>query len=60
MVIDGREVLRAAEELKTDVIVLDIAVPVLNGLDAGRQVKAMLSMVKLVLSDHEYRHRSGC
>jgi DNA-binding NarL/FixJ family response regulator len=48
MVSDGRELLRAAEELKPDVIVLDIAMPVLNGLDAGRQVKAMLPMVKLV------------
>jgi DNA-binding NarL/FixJ family response regulator len=30
------------------VIVLDIAMPVLNGLDAGRQVKEILPIVKLV------------
>ncbi|MFY9844256.1 MAG: response regulator transcription factor [Terriglobales bacterium] len=45
---DGQALLRAAGELNPDVIVLDIAMPVLNGLDAGRQVKQMLPAVKLV------------
>jgi DNA-binding NarL/FixJ family response regulator len=48
VVVDGRALLRAAGELRPDVIVLDIAMPVLNGLDAGRQVKEMLPAVKLV------------
>jgi DNA-binding NarL/FixJ family response regulator len=48
MVSDGRAMLSAAEELKPDVIVLDIAMPVLNGLDAGQKVKELLPMVKLV------------
>ena len=48
VVSDGRALLRCAVELKPDVIVLDIAMPVLNGLDAGRQVKEMLPAVKLV------------
>jgi DNA-binding NarL/FixJ family response regulator len=48
MVTDGRALLRAALELKPQVIVLDIAMPVLNGLDAGRQVKQLLPDVKLV------------
>jgi DNA-binding NarL/FixJ family response regulator len=47
-VADGRALVRAAGELKPDVIVLDIAMPVLNGLDAGRQIKKMLPGVKLV------------
>jgi DNA-binding NarL/FixJ family response regulator len=47
-VADGRALVRVAGELKPDVIVLDIAMPVLNGLDAGRQVKKMLPAVKLV------------
>ena len=47
-VADGRALVRASVELKPDVIVLDIAMPVLNGLDAGRQVKKMLPAVKLV------------
>jgi len=45
---DGRALLRSAGILKPDVIVLDIAMPVLNGLEAGRQVKQMLPAVKLV------------
>jgi DNA-binding NarL/FixJ family response regulator len=45
---DGRALLRAVSELKPDVIVVDIAMPILNGLDAGRQVKQMLPAVKLV------------
>jgi DNA-binding NarL/FixJ family response regulator len=48
VVSDGRALVRAALELKPDVIVVDIAMPVLNGLDAGRQVKEMLPAVKLV------------
>jgi DNA-binding NarL/FixJ family response regulator len=48
MVSDGRALLRAALELKPDAIVLDIAMPVLNGLDAGRKLKEMLPAVKLV------------
>jgi len=34
--------------LKPDVIVLDIAMPLLNGLEAGRQIKRKLRDVKLV------------
>ena len=48
MVSDGRAMLSAAEELKPDVIVLDIAMPILNGLDAGQKVREILPMVKLV------------
>jgi DNA-binding NarL/FixJ family response regulator len=48
VVADGRALVRAASELKPDVIVLDVAMPILNGLDAGRQVKEMLPTVKLV------------
>src|SRR5439155_18645300 len=48
VVSDGRALVRAAGELKPDVIVLDIAMPILNGLDAGRQVKKMLPAIKLV------------
>src|SRR5580704_7152814 len=48
VVSDGRAMLRAAVELKPDVIVIDVAMPVLNGLDAGQQVKETLPAVKLV------------
>src|SRR5271169_6003898 len=48
VVSNGRVLLRSALELKPDVIVLDIAMPVLNGLDAGQQVKEMLPAVRLL------------
>jgi DNA-binding NarL/FixJ family response regulator len=45
---DGRELLAAADALKPDVVVLDIAMPRLNGLDAGRQLKRRTPAVKLI------------
>jgi DNA-binding NarL/FixJ family response regulator len=45
---DGRALVAAAETLKPDVIVLDISMPLLNGLDAGRQIKKAQRDVKLV------------
>lgn len=47
-VADGRTLVRTAVNLKPDVIVIDVAMPILNGLDAGQQVKEMLPAVKLV------------
>jgi DNA-binding NarL/FixJ family response regulator len=45
---NGHEMVRAAAELQPDVIVVDIAMPILNGLDAGQQVKQRRPSVKLV------------
>jgi DNA-binding NarL/FixJ family response regulator len=45
---DGNALLEAAFTLRPDVIVLDIAMPGLNGLDAGEQIKRKLPLVKLV------------
>jgi DNA-binding NarL/FixJ family response regulator len=47
-VADGHALLEVAPRLKPDVIVLDIAMPLLNGLDAGRQVKEIVPGVKLI------------
>jgi DNA-binding NarL/FixJ family response regulator len=48
IVTDGRRLIAAADELKPDIIILDIYMPHLNGLDAGSQVKQTLPGVKLV------------
>jgi len=45
---DGRSLVRTAAELRPDVVVIDIAMPILNGLDAGRQLKEMLPAIKLI------------
>ncbi|HEY6265593.1 MAG TPA: response regulator transcription factor [Candidatus Acidoferrum sp.] len=48
MVGDGRSLLEAAAKLQPDIIVVDIAMPQLNGLDAARQVKHSMPRVKLI------------
>jgi DNA-binding NarL/FixJ family response regulator len=45
---DGRSLLDVAEKLRPDVIVIDIAMPKLNGLDAARNLKQKMPAVKLV------------
>jgi DNA-binding NarL/FixJ family response regulator len=47
-VADGHALLDSATSLKPDVIVVDIAMPLLNGLEAGRQLKQRMPGVKLV------------
>ena len=48
LVVEGRALLKAADRLRPDVVVLDIAMPHLNGLDAGRQLKKKMPAVKLI------------
>jgi DNA-binding NarL/FixJ family response regulator len=48
MVTDGRTLLEECARLHPDVVLLDIAMPLLNGLDAGRQLKAQRRPVKLI------------
>lgn len=45
---DGRALMRAAVDFRPDVLVIDIAMPLLNGLDAGEQAKHTLPDVKVV------------
>ena len=45
---DGRALLAAAEKLRPDVIVADISMPLLNGIDSVRQIKKMHGEIKVV------------
>jgi len=45
---DGRELLKAAAKLQPDIIVLDIAMPQMNGLDAARHLKPAMPKLKLI------------
>jgi DNA-binding NarL/FixJ family response regulator len=45
---DGRALLKAVAELAPDVVVVDIGMPLLNGLDAGEQLKALHPGVKVI------------
>src|SRR5205809_605083 len=46
---DGREALRLAQELRPDVAVLDLAMPLLNGLAAAREISRVSPQTKTIL-----------
>src|SRR3974377_965646 len=48
IVSNGRELLKAAGSLHPDVALVDIAMPSLNGLDAGRRLKKEHPRIKLI------------
>lgn len=48
IVTDGRELLKFAPRLKPDVIVLDVSMPRLNGMDAGMKLRKTMPDTKLV------------
>jgi DNA-binding NarL/FixJ family response regulator len=51
---DGREAVAMAKELRPDVAIMDIAMPLLNGVEASRQILAELPRTQiLILSVHE-------
>jgi DNA-binding NarL/FixJ family response regulator len=45
---DGRTLVAAVRDLKPDVVVLDISMPLMNGLTAARKIREFDSNVKLV------------
>ena len=55
---DGRETVRAAESFSPDVVVMDIAMPNLNGIEAARQITAARPETAIVIlsmhSDESY------
>ena len=45
---DGREAIRLAEELKPDIVLMDVSMPELNGLLASAKLKRIMPDVKIV------------
>lgn len=51
---DGQETLRSVEESQPDVAIIDISMPVLNGVDAARELKKSSPKTKvIVLTQHD-------
>jgi DNA-binding NarL/FixJ family response regulator len=46
---DGRALLAAALQEKPDVIILDIGMPFLSGIDAGRELKRLVPRTRLIV-----------
>jgi DNA-binding NarL/FixJ family response regulator len=53
---EGRQAVQMAKDLRPDIVILDIAMPTLNGLDATRQIlneNADQKVLILTMSDSE-------
>jgi two-component system response regulator NreC len=46
---NGREAVEQAQKLQPDVIVIDMSMPELNGLDAAREIKRLLPTVEILM-----------
>lgn len=59
---DGAEAVRLAEELSPDVVLIDVAMPGLNGLDAAQQITRRTKRIGVIVlsmySDEEYLVRA--
>ena len=48
-VYDGRALLKSVQELRPDVVVTDLSMPMLNGLDAIRQIKSISNDTRIIM-----------
>jgi DNA-binding NarL/FixJ family response regulator len=50
---DGQEAVQKAKDLKPDLILLDIGLPTLNGIDAARQIRKLSPESKIIFVTQE-------
>src|ERR1700722_10260918 len=46
---NGRQAVEKARELKPDLVIIDISTPVLNGIDAAREVRQLAPAIKIII-----------
>lgn len=46
---NGREAIEKAQALHPDLIVMDLSMPVMNGIDAARTLKTLMPMVPVII-----------
>ena len=46
---NGREAVSKVEELRPDVVIMDISMPMLNGIEATRQIKKIMPQTKVII-----------
>ena len=46
---NGREAVEKVVELKADLIIMDVSMPVMNGIDAARQIRKVSPSTKVVI-----------
>ena len=56
---DGQELVEKTEKLRPDVVVLDISMPRLNGLEAAHRIKKILPEVKILMHGSSPRNITG-
>jgi DNA-binding NarL/FixJ family response regulator len=50
---DGQEAVQKAEELKPDLIILDVGLPTLNGIEAARSIRKLSPQSKIIFLTQE-------
>ena len=46
---DKKDAIEKAQQLRPDLIILDLSMPVMNGLDAARKLKKLMPSVPIIL-----------
>ncbi|MGB9467801.1 MAG: response regulator transcription factor [Candidatus Acidiferrum sp.] len=60
VVLDGRAMVAEAMRLRPDVILVDVGMPLLNGLDAAREIKEQVPNIKFVFLTMRDAKSGGC